>query len=92
MKDKTFRSDRVLSYFRAEWKVLLAVTGYAVTIVIVQSARYIKRFYVRRFANNVNHQEPGIFVSRFVGDVDTVLRPGLSVCLLMRAVSSVSWR
>lgn len=98
MKDKMFQSDRVLSYFRAEWKVLLAVTisgliynvgllagpwfegrmtgylvdvlkgagtfsgmlllvaGYAVTITIVQSSRYIKRFYVRRFANNVNRR------------------------------------
>ena len=44
---KHFRSDRVLSYFQAEWKVVLA---YMLTISVVQSARYIKRFYVRRFA------------------------------------------
>ena len=98
MKDKAFQSDRVLSYFRAEWKVLLAVTvsgliynlgllarpwfegqmtgylvkilngagtfsgmrllvcSYVAAIATVQSSRYIKRFYVRLFANNVNRR------------------------------------
>ena len=93
-----FQPDRVLSYFRAEWRVLLAVTvsgliynigllagpwfegrmtgclvdifkgfgrfqdmltlvlGYAVILAVVQTARFIKRFYVRRFANNVNRR------------------------------------
>ena len=91
-----FRPDRILSYFRAEWKVLLIVTlsgllynvgllagpwfegrmtgylvdvlngrgqfqgmlvlvaGYIAAIAVVQVCRYIKRFYVRRFANNVS--------------------------------------
>ncbi len=95
---KTFQSDRVLSYFRAEWKALLAVTfsglvynlgllagpwfegkmagclvavlkgnetfwamlslvaGYVAAIAVVQICRYMKRFYVRRFANNVNRR------------------------------------
>ena len=34
--------------------MLVLVTAYVISIVIVQIARYIKRFYVRRFANNVN--------------------------------------
>ena len=91
-----FQPDRVLSYFKEEWKALLVVTisgliyntgllagpwfegkmtgclveilkglgafsdmlvlvfGYVIAIAVVQIARYIKRFYVRRFANNVN--------------------------------------
>ena len=95
---KTFQSDRVLSYFKAEWKALLAVTfsglvynlgllagpwfegkmagclvavlkgnetflamlslvaGYVAAIAVVQICRYMKRFYVRRFANNVNRR------------------------------------
>ena len=95
---QNFRPDKVLSYFKAEWKVLLAVTisgliynigllagpwfegkmtgclvdilngmrhfsdmqllvfGYVAIIAVVQISRYIKRFYVRRFANNVNRR------------------------------------
>ena len=34
--------------------MLVLVTAYVMSIAIVQIARYIKRFYVRRFANNVN--------------------------------------
>ena len=97
-KTAEFQPDRVRSYFRAEWRVLLAVTfsgliynigllagpwfegrmtgclvdifkgfgrfqdmltlvlGYAVILAVVQTARFIKRFYVRRFANNVNRR------------------------------------
>ena len=88
----------MISYFKMEWKVLLAVTvsgliynlgllagpwfegkmagclvdilggragfpdmgklvaAYVIAIAVVQSSRYIKRFYVRRFANNVNRR------------------------------------
>lgn len=97
-KTAEFQPDQVLSYFQAEWKVLLAVavsgliynigllagpwfegrmTGclvdilkgfghfgdmlalafsYVAILAAVQIARYIKRFYVRRFANNVNRR------------------------------------
>ena len=34
--------------------MLVLVIAYVTAIAIVQIARYIKRFYVRRFANNVN--------------------------------------
>lgn len=97
-KEGVFQSDRILSYFRVEWKVLFAVTvsgliynlgllagpwfegqmtgclvdilngsgqfadmmvltaAYVAVIAVVQGGRYIKRFYVRRFANNVNRR------------------------------------
>lgn len=96
MSEKNFKSDRILSYFKKEWLVLLIVTVsgliynigllagplfegkmtgclidilngnkqfadmltlvllYILITAAVQSSRYIKRFYVRRFANNVN--------------------------------------
>lgn len=105
---QNFRTDRVLSYFKVEWKVLLAVTisgliynvgllagpwfegkmtgcllnilngsgafadmrilviAYVVSIAIVQTARYIKRFYVRRFANNVNRRMKEILYGSLV--------------------------
>lgn len=88
--------DRISTYFKTEWKVLVLITvsgliynlgllagpwfegkmagclidilggtkkfadmailvmAYVTAIAVVQSSRYIKRFYVRRFANNVN--------------------------------------
>ena len=103
-----FRPDKVISYFEAEWKVLLAVTisgliynigllagpwfegkmtgclvnilngkgvfadmrilviAYVVSIAVVQISRYIKRFYVRRFANNVNRRMKQILYSSLV--------------------------
>lgn len=103
-----FQPDRVLSYFKAEWKVLLAVTisgliynlgllagpwfegkmtgclvdilngnayfagmlslvtGYVLSIATVQVSRYIKRFYVRRFANNVNRRMKEILYGSLV--------------------------
>ena len=88
--------DRISTYFKAEWKILVWITvsgliynlgllagpwfegkmagclidilggskvfsdmavlvlAYMISITVVQSSRYLKRFYVRRFANNVN--------------------------------------
>lgn len=108
MNDNSFRPNRIGSYFRAEWAVLLAVTVsgllynlgllagpwfegqmagclisifqgekefadmlllvlcYVAVIAIVQIARYIKRFYVRRFANNVNRRMKRILYGNLV--------------------------
>lgn len=98
MKNDTYRPDRILDYFRVEWRLLAVITGsgliynlgllagpwfegklaeclmqiltgskpyaamlrlafgYVAAIGIVQFARYVKRFYVRRFANNINRR------------------------------------
>ena len=108
MKRKEYKPDRVLSYFKAEWPVLLIVTIsgliynvgllagpyfegqmtgrlidvlnrkatfrdmlclvliYVVTIAVVQISRYAKRFYVRRFANNVNRRMKQILYGTLV--------------------------
>lgn len=100
--------DRILSYFKMQWPILLAVTvsgliynigllagpwyegqmtgclvnilggnaGYSdmlvlvishVTVIaVVQISRYIKRFYVRRFANNVNRDMKEILYGSLV--------------------------
>ena len=97
-KSAEFQPNRVLSYFKAEWRALLIVTvsgliyniglltgpwfegtmtgylveilngtgqfsgmlmlviSFAVVTAVVQISRYVKRFYVRRFANNVNRR------------------------------------
>lgn len=106
--NKKFAADRILSYFKEEWKVLLIITvsgfiynlgllfgpwfegkmagclidilaknavykdmlilvaAYVVSIGIVQVSRYIKRFYVRRFANNVNRRMKKILYGTLV--------------------------
>ena len=105
---KKFQPEKIMSYFRLEWKVLLVVTisgliynlgllagpwfegrmtgslvdilkgtggfsdmlvlviGYVAAIGIVQISRYVKRFYVRRFANNVNKRMKEILYSSLV--------------------------
>lgn len=105
---KTFKADRILSYFEEEWKVLLIITvsgfiynlgllfgpwfegkmagclidilaknavykdmlilviAYVISIGVVQVSRYIKRFYVRRFANNVNRRMKKILYGTLV--------------------------
>ena len=107
-KEGVFQSDRILSYFRVEWKVLFAVTvsgliynlgllagpwfegqmtgclvdilngsgqfadmmvltaAYVAVIAVVQGGRYIKRFYVRRFANNVNRRMKAVLYAGLV--------------------------
>ena len=108
MENEMFQSDRIRSYFKIEWKVLLAVTisgliynlgllagpwfegkmtgclvdilkgkgqfsdmavlvfSYVTTIAVVQISRYIKRFYVRRFANDVNRRMKEILYGSLV--------------------------
>ena len=48
------------------WDMLVLVTAYVISIAIVQISRYIKRFYVRRFANNVNRDMKEILYSSLV--------------------------
>ena len=112
---KTFKADRILSYFKEEWKVLLIITvsgfiynlgllfgpwfegkmagclidilannavykdmlilviAYVISIGVVQVSRYIKRFYVRRFANNVNRRMKKILYGTLVSKSRTEL-------------------
>lgn len=100
--------DRIMSYFKMQWPILLAVTvsgliynigllagpwyegqmtgclvnilggnagysdmlvlviSYVTVIAVVQISRYIKRFYVRRFANNVNRDMKEILYGSLV--------------------------
>lgn len=101
-------ADRILSYYKMQWPILLAVTisgliynvgllagpwyegqmtgclvnilggnagysdmlvlviSYVTMIAVVQISRYIKRFYVRRFANNVNRDMKEILYGSLV--------------------------
>ena len=130
-KTAEFQPDRVLSYFRAEWRVLLAVTvsgliynigllagpwfegrmtgclvdilkgfgrfqdmltlvlGYAVILAAVQTARFIKRFYVRRFANNVNRRMTQTLYSSLVHKSRASLREEGEGSVMTKAILDV---
>ena len=106
--EKTFRPDRIFSYFRVEWlplafvtlsgliynigllatpwfegrlaqcladilsgsetaaQMALLVLAYILVALLVQASRFIKRFYVRRFANNINRRMKGILYANLV--------------------------
>lgn len=126
-----FQPDRVLSYFKAEWRVLLAVTlsgmiynvgllagpwfegrmtgclvdilkgfgrfqdmlmlvlGYAMILAVVQTARFIKRFYVRRFANNVNRRMKQTLYSSLVHKSRASLREEGEGSVMTKAILDV---
>ena len=129
--NRTFQPDRVLSYFKKEWKVLVLVTisgliynlgllagpwfegkmtgclveilqglgqfsdmlvlvlGYVTAIAVVQIARYIKRFYVRRFANNVNRRMKEILYASLVRKSRASLREEGEGSIMTKAILDV---
>ncbi len=130
-KSQTFQPDRVLSYFKKEWKVLVLVTisgliynlgllagpwfegkmtgclvnilkglgafsdmlvlvlGYVSAIAVVQITRYIKRFYVRRFANNVNRRMKEILYASLVRKSRASLREEGEGDIMTKAILDV---
>lgn len=54
--------------------MLMLVISYVVAIAIVQISRYVKRFYVRRFANNVNRRMKEILYGSLVSKSRASLR------------------
>ena len=128
---KKFQPDKILAYFKAEWKVLLLVTisgliynlgllagpwfegkmtgclvdvlkgrstftdmlrlviGYVVVIAVVQISRYIKRFYVRRFANNVNRNMKEILYGSLVRKSRASLREEGEGTIMTKAILDV---
>ena len=126
-----FRPEKIGSYFRMEWKVLLTITisgliynlgllagpwfegrmtgtlvdilkgngaftrilllvvGYVAAIVIVQISRYIKRFYVRRFANNVNRRMKEILYHSLITKNRASLREEGEGTIMTKAILDV---
>ena len=130
-KKNAFRSDRISSYFRAEWLALTFVTvsgllynvgllatpwfegrltqcladilggketarkmaalvaAYLVIVLVVQSARFVKRFYVRRFANHINRRMKGILYGNLVRSSRAALEQEGAGDLMTKAISDV---
>ena len=130
-KSKTFRPDRIGSYFRMEWLSLALVTVsgliynvgllatpwfegrlaqcladilggnktaaqmavlvlvYIAVTLLVQAARFIKRFYVRRFANNINRRMKGALYANLVRQSRAALEQEGAGELMTKAISDV---
>ena len=131
MEKKNFRPDRILTYFRDEWKTLIWITisgliynlglmvgpwsegkmvgclmriltgaarfstmlrlalFYVIVIGTVQLARYIKRFCVRRFANDVNRRMKRILYCTLVHKSRVELEKEGAGNVITKAVSDV---
>ncbi len=129
--DRTFRPDRIGSYFRAEWlplalvtisgliynvgllaapwfegrlaqcladilggsetaaKMAMLVLAYIAVTLLVQAAWFIKRFYVRRFANNINRRMKGILYANLVRQSRASLEQEGAGELMTKAISDV---
>ena len=62
---------------RAVFSDMAILAGtYVLAIAIVQIARYLKRFYVRRFANNINRQMKQILYGTLVHKKQRRIAPG----------------
>ena len=69
--------------------MLVLVLGYVTAIAIVQTARYIKRFYVRRFANNVNRRMKEILYASLVRKSRASLREEGEGSIMTKAILDV---
>ena len=65
------------------------VLGYILVTLLVQAARFIKRFYVRRFANNINRRMKGILYASLVRQSRASLEKEGAGELMTKAISDV---
>ena len=71
----------------AAMKALAA--GYILVTLLVQAARFVKRFYVRRFANNINRRMKGVLYANLVRQSRGALEKQGAGELMTKAISDV---
>ena len=67
----------------------MLVLTYILITLLVQAARFIKRFYVRRFANNINRRMKGILYANLVRQSRAALEKEGAGELMTKAISDV---
>ena len=65
------------------------VGAYVLVTLLVQSARFVKRFYVRRFANNINRRMKGVLYANLVRQSRSALGKEGSGELMTKSISDV---
>jgi len=63
--------------------------GYILVTLLVQAARFIKRFYVRRIANNINRRMKGVLYANLVRQSRSALEKQGAGELMTKAISDV---
>lgn len=67
----------------------MLVLAYILVTLLVQAARFIKRFYVRRFANNINRRMKGVLYANLVRQSRAALEKEGAGELMTKAISDV---
>ena len=70
-------------------RMAMLVLAYILVTLLVQAARFIKRFYVRRFANNINRRMKGILYANLVRQSRAALEQQGAGELMTKAISDV---
>ena len=70
-------------------QMAMLVLAYILVTLLVQAARFIKRFYVRRFANNINRRMKGILYTNLVRQSRAALEKEGAGELMTKAISDV---
>ena len=70
-------------------KMAMLVPAYILVILLVQAARFVKRFYVRRFANNIDRRMKGILYANLVRQSRAALEKEGAGELMTKAISDV---
>ena len=70
-------------------QMAVLVLAYIAVTLLVQAARFIKRFYVRRFANNINRRMKGVLYANLVRQSRVALEQEGAGELMTKAISDV---
>ena len=70
-------------------KMAVLVPAYILVTMLVQAARFVKRFYVRRFANNIDRRMKGILYANLVRQSRAALEKEGAGELMTKAISDV---
>ena len=70
-------------------RMAVLVLAYILVTLTVQAARFVKRFYVRRFANNINRRMKGILYANLVRKSRASLEKEGAGELMTKAISDV---
>ena len=70
-------------------KMAVLVLAYILVTLLVQAARFVKRFYVRRFANNIDRRMKGILYANLVRQSRAALEKEGAGELMTKAISDV---
>ncbi len=79
----------ILGGSAAAARMAVLVLAYIAVTLLVQAARFIKRFYVRRFANNINRRMKGILYANLVRQSRASLEQEGAGELMTKAISDV---